>query len=815
MSRLTLVSPLSGWCLPLDEVADPVFAQRMAGDGLAVDPTRGEVRAPCDGEVVPMKDAKHAVTIRAEGGIDVLVHVGLDTVALGGAGFERVAQGGARVRAGETLLRFDLDWLARNARSLASPIVVASGGTIARRAGTGPIAAGDFLLEIESAAVPRPGGASSGSAARAFVVPFEHGLHVRPAAQVAAALRPFAAEVAIVAHGRSANARSPVAMMGLAVRCGDEIEARATGADAMQALAALDGLFTRPAPRATPAAKAAPAIPGRIEAVIASRGLAMGPCVPWSLPEIPVKERGAGTDRESAALEKALAALGAHLDDVRAVARGEAAALAQAHIELVRDPDLLAQAQAHLDRGHGAGYAWRQATRATAEALRALDDPRLRERASDLRDLENQVLRILAGERPSAERAFPAGAIVVAGDLLPSQLMALERSRVGGVCTAAGGATSHMAILASAAGLPALVAAGDAVLAIAEGTMLVVDAEAGVLRVDPPAGERDAIARMLAERAAERTADLRSAREAATTVDDVRIAVKANLGSFAEAAGALALGAEGCGLLRTEFLFLDRREPPSEDEQAREYQRIADALGGHPLAIRTMDIGGDKPIAYMPLAHEDNPALGLRGVRSSLAYPELLRAQLRAILRVHPAAACRILLPMVTDVEDIRHVRAAIDAAAREMGIEEQPGLGAMIETPASALLASTLAAECDFLSIGTNDLSQYALAIDRGHARLSGRLDALHPAVLRLVAMVADAAAGRGKVASVCGALASDPEALPILVGLGIHEISATAAAIPRLKRVARTLAASECRALARRALDCATAADVRALLP
>jgi phosphoenolpyruvate-protein phosphotransferase len=603
-------------------------------------------------------------------------------------------------------------------------------------------------------------------------------------------------------------------MMGLAVRCGDEVEARAWGADAVQALAALDGLLAKPASRAAAQRSAPKANAGRIEAVIASRGVAMGPCVPWSLPEMPVAERGVGPAQESAALEKALRELAAHLDSLRAGTRGEAAALLGAHVELVRDPDLLLQAQAHLDRGHGAGYAWRQATRATAESLRALDDPRLRERASDLRDLEQQVLRILAGEPPSAERTFPPHAIVVADDLLPSQLIALERSGVGGVCTAAGGATSHMAILAAAAGLPALVAAGPAVLAIAEGTMLVVDAESGVLRVDPPAAERSAIERGLSQRAAERTAQRHTAREPASTVDGVRVTVKANLGSFAEAADALALGAEGCGLLRTEFLFLDRREPPSEDEQAAEYQRIADALEGRPVAIRTMDIGGDKPIAYMPLAHEDNPALGLRGVRSSLEYPELLRAQLRAILRVRPSAACRILLPMVTDVGDVRHVRALVEAAAREMGIAQLPALGAMVETPASALLAPSLAAECDFLSIGTNDLSQYALAIDRGHARLAARLDALHPAVLRLIAMVADAAREHGKVASVCGALGADSDALPVLVGLGIHEVSAPAAAIPRLKAVARALDASECRELARRALDCATAAEVRALL-
>jgi phosphoenolpyruvate-protein kinase (PTS system EI component) len=288
--------------------------------------------------------------------------------------------------------------------------------------------------------------------------------------------------------------------------------------------------------------------------------------------------------------------------------------------------------------------------------------------------------------------------------------------------------------------------------------------------------------------------------------------VNANLGSFAEARGAIEGGAEGCGLLRTEFLFLDRREPPGEDEQAQEYQRIAAILEGRPLSIRTMDIGGDKPIAYLPLPREDNPALGLRGIRASLWRPDLMRTQLRAIMSVAPPGRCRILLPMVNDVDELQVVRALVADCARELGLEPPP-IGVMIETPAAAILAEQLARHADFLSLGTNDLAQYALAIDRGHAELTRKLDPLHPAVLRLIAVAADAGREAGKPVSVCGAMGSDVDALPILIGLGVGEVSATPAMIPRLKRTVRLLDAGECRELARRVLEQETAAAVRDL--
>jgi len=462
--------------------------------------------------------------------------------------------------------------------------------------------------------------------------------------------------------------------------------------------------------------------------------------------------------------------------------------------------------------GKSAGYAWRAATRATAETLGAMADARMNERAADLRDLEGQLLRVLRGEPPASTRELAPRSIVIADDLLPSQFIALDLSRVAGICLARGGATSHVAILAAASAIPTLVSAGPSILDIAPGTAAILDAEHGWIDIEPPAAEIDAALAAASRRATERASDLTRAHEPALTRDGVRITVNANAGSLSDAQVAVESGADGCGLLRTEFLFLDRRDAPGEDEQAAEYARIGAAFGGRPVNVRTLDIGGDKPIAYLPLPREDNPALGLRGVRTSLAHPHLLRQQLAAIVRASASAPCRILVPMVNEVDELDAVREMARACASEAGLA-MPPLGVMVETPAAALSARALARSCDFLSIGSNDLAQYALAIDRGHADLARRLDALHPVVLRLIAATVEGARAHGRSVSVCGAMASDVDALPLLIGLGVHEISATPSAIPRLKRTVRLLDARECAELARRALGEDSAAAVRDL--
>ena len=810
---LILVAPLDGWCSVLEDVPDPVFAGKLIGDGLAIDPTSATLCAPCAAEVITLHAAKHAVTLRANSGAEILLHVGIETVALGGEGFEAHVAQGQRVRPSDPLLTFDLDALASRVRSLMTPVIVIDGGgfEVVRREQPRAVKVGDLLMELRPLGQALAAASPRGTEVRkSFRVNFEHGIHARPAALLAGALRGFSAEVGAMAHGRRANARSAVAWMELGVQRGDEVALIAAGPDADAAMSALENVFgntTRPSPSPSPSPAFRPPA-GLLRAVIASRGLAVGPAARIDAAAPLPSESGAGIAHESAELGRARGLVRADLDRLYASGSGLAREVIEAHLSFIDDPELLHAAEVSIARGKSAGYAWREAVEHSAKALRAVGDPRVAERADDLRDLAGQVLRALAGEAALLDP--PAGSILVGQELLPSQLVGLPAGRIAGFCTAAGGPTSHVALLAAAMNLPALVAAGPDVLQIAEGTPLVLDAEEGVLRIAPNAAAVAAAEEALSRRRALREAARAAAQSECRLASGERIEVFANVGALADVAGALVQGAEGCGLLRTEFLFLDRNTPPTVDEQTAVYQSIVAAFGGRPVVIRTLDAGSDKPLRYLPLPRGENPQLGVRGVRASLRSPELLREQLAAILRV--VAPIRILLPMITNVAEVENVRQIVDELCRELG-RAAPPLGVMIETPASALIAGALAAVADFFSVGSNDLAQYTLAIDRGEAELAAHLDALHPAVLRLIGMSAAAARAAGRPIAVCGGLASDPLAAPLLVGLGVDELSAVPSVIPELKSRLRGLRLDECRALAERALDAPSAAAVRAL--
>ena len=828
---LLLNAPLQGWVASLEETPDAVFAERMLGDGLAIDPTGSVLHAPCDGRVISVHRARHAVTLRAGNGAEILMHVGLETVALDGEGFSVHVAEGQAVKAGQALIGFDLDLLARKAKSLITPIVVTNpeAFSIVRRAQDHETGVGGFLMEltpIGGAAVAETG--EGAEIVREVVVPLAHGIHARPAARIAEAARKFAAEVALVAVNRRASAKSPVGVMSLAIRLHDRITVAASGPDAEDAVAAIAELIesgmgeragevaAHPVVEAAPvvvAIPAEPAEPGVLRGVLAAPGLAIGQAVRLVAEEIAVVETGAGASAELVALEDALCVVQARIE--ASAASGDAArkAILGAHLAFLDDPELTAAARRLIGEGKSAGFAWRRAVGGYVEALRGLGDRRLAERVDDLIDLERQVLRALAGEEETA-RALPAGAILLADELLPSQLMGVDPGQAAGFATARGGPTSHVAILAAAMGLPALVAVGEGVLDIADGTALILDAEGGKLRVAPDAEALAQAQSAIAVRHEARAAAKAAAHQESRTACGTRIEVFANVGSEKDALAAVANGAEGSGLLRTEFLFLERETPPDEDEQARQYQAVASALEGRPLIVRTLDVGGDKAAPYLPIPAEENPALGLRGVRVSLWRPHLLKTQIRAILRVAPLGQCRIMVPMVGSLSELRAVRAVLDEARREMGITQAVELGVMIETPAAAVTADLIAAEADFLSVGTNDLTQYVLAMDRGNPELAARIDALHPAVLRMIDQTCRGAARHGRWVGVCGGLASDLAAVPVLLGLGVTELSATAAIVPEVKARVRGLELAACRALAAKTLDQASPEAVRDLI-
>lgn len=834
MSSISLSAPLSGWLCPLEEVPDPVFAAGMLGQGMAIDPLGDVLHAPAAGEVIGFHEAGHAVTLRLQEGVELLLHFGLDTVRLGGAGFTPLVRIGEHVREGQPLLRVALDEVIDKARSLVTPLLVTepAGYAIEWIAPFGTIEVGEPLARLvrdEAASSEHAsdiGKTPDDRLTREVRVPLAHGLHARPCARLAEVVRAADAQVRVAVGGREASLSSPTAMLRLAVRHGDTITLLSSGPDAGPVLDQLVQMIASgmgegapfPAEAAVrvqtaPVAAVEFSIPVAGEAlpgVTAAPGIAVGPVWRPVQAEPEIDEIGAGPEIEAARLREALVAVRAVLGDP-AGAHDEEQAILGAHLALLDDPELTGAAEALIAKGASAGAAWRRVLHAEAAGLRATGDARFAERAADFIDLDLRVQWQIVGSAPPPMVA-PAGAILLADDLLPSQVAALDPGGVAGIATARGGPTSHVAIIAASRGLPALVALGGAVLGIADGTMVVLDAVAGTLEVDPPAERLSEARTAVAVREARRAAALAAAGRKGATADGTRIEVFANLGKLDDVAPALAQGAEGCGLLRTEFLFLDRAEAPDEDEQAACYGAIAEALEGRPLIVRLLDIGGDKPAPYLPIAAEENPALGLRGIRVGLARPQVLSTQLRAILRAASSGDIRIMVPMIARVEELRAVRKVLVAEAEALGVAV-PQLGVMVETPAAAVMADRLAAECDFLSVGTNDLTQYTLAMDRGNPAVAGGLDGLDPAVLRLIAQTCAGADRFGKWVGVCGGLASDPLAAGLMVGLGVGELSAAPGQVAEIKATLAAVTDARCRALARAALEAASAAEVRTL--
>jgi phosphocarrier protein FPr len=666
------------------------------------------------------------------------------------------------------------------------------------------------------------------------------GLHARPAARFVQTARGFDADVRVAKNG-DAGGRGPVTarsltnLVALGARFGDTLVVTASGSQAAEAIAALrtladegfgDGIATDvstadiPTPPPTPPATATqpaepPAAGAVLTGVAASAGVAIGPAHRLGgAMQAPPERKARGAEEEWRALDGALTAARDAIEHDREVVARRAgtadAAIFDAHLALLDDDALLEPAREAIAAGTTAERAYHDAAQQVAALYRGLDEPLLRERATDVLDVGRRVVAALTS---AGEGRESASGIVVADELTPADAAGLDPERVLAIATARGSTTAHAAILARALGLPAVVGLGPEVLAVPDGTTLLLDGEAGTVMADPPAAVlSDAQDRR--ERAEQRRAAAREhAHEPAVMRDGERVEVFANLGTGSDAARAVQLGAEGVGLLRTEFLFLGRSELPGEEEQAETLREIAQALDGRTLIVRTLDAGADKPLPALPMPAEENPFLGVRGIRLALARPELLATQFRAILRVAAEHPVKTMLPMVATLGEITAARALLDRARADTGIDAPMELGIMVEVPAAALAAPRLAAHVDFFSLGTNDLTQYTMAAERGDARLASLLAGPQPAVLRLVAATVAGAAVHGRWVGVCGELAGDPAAAVLLAGLGVTELSMAAALVPEVKAALREVSLSDARAAAEAALDTDDADAARAL--
>lgn len=842
-SQLALVAPLTGLVVPIENVPDPVFAEKMVGEGVSIDPFSNRLLAPCDGEVALVHAAKHAITVRHDTGAEVLMHIGLDTVAMKGEGFEVLVNVGDTVRAGDPLIEFDLDLVATQAKSLLTQIVITNSDALASfEHVSGQVEAGrDQLATLamkESGDTDAPVIGRS-ITSNAILVPNPTGLHARPTAMLVSIAKKFDSQILLKRGDDQANAKSVIAILAMAVLNGDKVQLVAHGRDAAEAIAELeaaiiDGLgeeVSAPAPRRmvdesvgdeSPADEpkdAAPSgDPNLLVGVAASPGLGVGTIVQVRRHDIQVVEDAADKHVERRRLNTAIDRASVELQTLEnrlgAEADKEQAAIFAAHRELLADPDLLDLASSAIDKGKSAAFAWRAAYTMFANQLAGLSNELLAGRANDVRDVGQRVLEELTGQR-AEKQELAENTILIAEDLTPSDTATMDRTKVAGFATTTGGASSHVAILARSLDIPAIAGIEARALNLAEGTRVILDGSRGTLRIGVTEDEVSAIRERQIKIAERRQVELDHAFEEAKTTDGHKVDVVANIGGLKDAQEASAKGAEGVGLLRSEFLFLGRNTAPTEDEQAEIYHGIATAMPGKPLVIRTLDVGGDKPLPYLPIAAEENPFLGQRGIRVGLDRPDILRTQVRAILRASDAGAqIHVMFPMISTLRDFRAAKEIFEDERKKMGVAEIP-LGVMVEVPSVAVMAEQFAREVSFFSVGTNDLTQYTLAMDRGHPALASQVDAVNPAVLALIGRAAEAAHKYDRWIGVCGGVASDPQAIPLLIGLGVDELSASIPAIPSVKAQVRSYSLEQCKDLAASAIRKDTAAAVRDLVP
>jgi multiphosphoryl transfer protein len=650
------------------------------------------------------------------------------------------------------------------------------------------------------------------------------GMHARPATVFVDIASQFESDIRVQYGTKIANGKSMAALLKLGTPCGHAIRLIASGRDAEAALKALKeavdsglGDVEEVKEVITEADKWIPESTGHaLSGVSAAPGVAIGPLYQFQTTHIVVEDKPKDAASEELALKHAIATANEQISEIyeqvmKQSGKGEAA-IFRAHLALLNDAEIFMEVCTQIDAGHSAAWSWQQAIERRALELKQIENDRLAERAADLHDIGQRVLRLLAGAEHSAPRLPDEPVILVAEDLTPSDTAQLDPKRILGLCTASGGPTAHTAIIARSLDIPCVVGAGAAALELKSGTVSILDGSAGKLYIEPSAADIESAERFQVDLENRRNEEYATRYEPAVLVDGHRVEVVGNIGKAAEAAAAVEAGAEGIGLMRTEFLFLDRETPPSEDEQFEAYTEMTRALNGLPLILRTLDIGGDKIASYISLPKEENPFLGVRGIRLCLRQPGIFLPQLRAIYRASTTGPIKIMFPMISILEDLVAAKELAEQVREELDVPPVE-IGIMVEVPSTVLMAAEFAKEVDFFSVGTNDLTQYALAMDRMHAALAKNVDGLHPAVLRMIDMTVRAAKGAGKWVGVCGGVAGDPIGAAILTGLGVAELSMSLPSIAAVKATLRKLRLADAQNLARRALACATASEVRQL--
>ncbi len=653
------------------------------------------------------------------------------------------------------------------------------------------------------------------------VFPGAVGFHARPASLFVDEASKYNCEVQIEFNEKVANGKSVASILKLGITGKSTFIISTKGKDEKEALEALvnlvnggmgeknsEELKTEIAKREYQGDK--------IEGIPAAPGMALGPVIVLNEDTIEIKKEGKSPHEERKklrnALDKAAYDLNQWLHKKHETVDKNRMDIFIAHLSLIKDPELQNKALNAIVEGVSAEYTWWEIIKDEMKALSSLNDLRLSQRANDIKDIGKRVLRYLDENAiKSTKIDIKEPSILISLDMTPSETSKLDKQKVLAIVTAKGGSTSHTAILARSMGIPSIAGAGEGVLNISSQNAI-ADGDSGILVINPTKNDLDLAKKIKEQEEIQKEKEFAKRFEPAITKDKHRMEIVANIANADAALEAVNNGAEGVGLLRTEFLFLERDSAPNETEQFQAYKKMVQHLNGLPLIVRTLDIGGDKAVPYLNMPKEDNPFLGIRGIRLCLEYKDLFKEQLRAIYQASKYGPIKIMFPMVGLLEEFREASKIAEEVRVEVGASKID-IGMMIEVPSAVLMAEHFIKEADFFSIGTNDLTQYVLSMDRGHQGLAKKADALHPAVLKMIKMTCDAAKKENKWVGVCGNLAANPLAAKILTGLGVKELSVTASSIANIKSEIRKTSLKECEELALKALDLQTSDEVRFL--
>jgi phosphoenolpyruvate-protein phosphotransferase len=817
---LKVYPPLDGVLYDIATIPDEVFATKSLGDGVAIDPLTNKIYAPITGKIKSIYRTKHAIII-ASNDIDVLVHIGLDTVSLNGIGFNIFVSIGDYVKVGDIIGEFDLDHVATYSKSLITPVITLDLDPNKFKIKTNITEYTDFNSPIfEVIATSELYLSQDRSSQNLFIsdeifVLNPQGIHARPAAQIANQVKALKSQVYLEKNGVQVDARSIVQILGLAINQNDKITIKSSNKDHIEIISKLIIGIKEEKLDCFPISNNYVA---KVEGynyygMVAVDGIAIGKLCYKEKVEYIFDETSTNIEFEINILDDVYNKTKYSIQhEINNLSDNNMKSILKAHLAILEDPTIYNDIINLIQENKTVGYSINQTFEIQCNKLSQVASKLINERQSDLNDIKNRLLSLLILNQ-TVKKQYSDKTILIADDFTPSDIISLDKNIVG-LVSVKGGTTSHVSILAKNANVPLLVGVNPKILYLTNLNLAVLNAVDGYLNVAPESSELDLLLKKEQQLKQIKQDNLVKSQQQAITLDGVKINCLANIANLHDAKKLLENGADGVGLFRTEFIFMGKDNAPSFDEQFTIYKDIITQSNlDYPFVIRTLDIGADKQLSYLDKIIEYNPILGLRGIRLCLHYKELFITQLKAIL-LQDFDNLKIMIPMISDILEFREVKQICQQLISEMELKTKIELGIMVEVPSVAIMSDIFAKEVDFFSIGTNDLTQYTLAIDRENSMLAKNSDHLHPAVLRNIKLIIDGAKLYQTPVSVCGEMASELMAIIVLIGLGLNSLSMNILSIADNKAFIRNLSYEKCKQIAENCLQLSNANEVRLYL-